>query len=463
MDTPEQDPPEQGYPVSELAEAFRGPTPLEYKTLKDDIDLNGQQVPIAFKDKKIVDGRQRKRACIELGITPRYEELPDDIDPARFLMAMHRKYRDLSKNDLALAASQLSAWSRPGGDRKSEDYQLRRDHSAHVHNGLTQQEAARSLGVSPRLVSKASRLLAEDSPAIPELREAVRTGEVNIGAAYEVKDQPPEVQEQALDRFRSGEALTFSDAVKAIVAKETGDSTPQPPGAYRTVVVDPVWAAGNLGREAPPNGQDPTHSAMTVEEIAQMELPLADSGFVFLWTTQEHLPDAFRVLERWGLTYRFTMVWQKGGGVQPTGSCQHDVEFIVAGARGEPRFTSGWSFSSVITAPCADPGAGHSVKPEKFYGPQTCCASSPRAPGRTIAKSGSSSVEPGDGLRGAEGAAFGSQGHGHLGRKPSLEAQGIQCRVDQGGECLAQTGSAQGVNVLIPAAVPGCPRGRLFT
>ena len=368
MDTPEQDTLEQGYPVSELAEAFRGPTPLEYKTLKDDIDLNGQQVPIALKDGKIVDGRQRKRACIELGITPRYEELPDDIDPARFLMAMHRKYRNLSKNDLALAASMLSAWSRPGGDRKSEDYQLRRDHSAHVHNGLTQQEAARSLGVSPRLVSKASRLLAEDSPAIPELQEAVRTGEVNIGAAYEVKDQPPEVQEQALDRFRSGEDRTITAAVRAIVAKETeSDSTPQPPSAYRTIVVDPVWAAGNLGREARPNGEAPAHSAMTVEEISQMKLPLADGAFVFLWTTQEHLPDAFRVLDRWGLEYKFTMVWEKGRGVQPAGSCQHDVEFIVAGARGEPRFTKDWPFSSVITAPGADPLAGHSVKPKKFY------------------------------------------------------------------------------------------------
>ena len=99
-----------------------------------------------------------------------------------------------------------------------------------MHNGLTQQEAARSLGVSPRLVSKASRLLAEDSPAIPELQEAVRTGEVNIGAAYEVKDQPVEVQEQALDRFRRGQDVTFT--VKAIVAKETeSDATPQPPGA----------------------------------------------------------------------------------------------------------------------------------------------------------------------------------------------------------------------------------------
>ena len=119
------------------------------------------------------------------------------------------------------------------------------------------------------LAESSSRLLAEDSPAIPELQEAVRTGEVNIGAAYEVKDQPVEVQEQALDRFRSGQDLTFTDAVKAIVAKETeSDSTPQPAAAYRTVVVDPVWPAGDLGREAPPNGQDPAHSAMTVEEIA---------------------------------------------------------------------------------------------------------------------------------------------------------------------------------------------------
>ena len=32
---------------------------------------------------------------------------------------------------------------------------------------------------------------------------------------------------------------------------------------------------------------------------------------------------------------------------------------------------------------------------------------------RTIAKSGNTAIEAGDGLDGAEGAAFGSQGHGH--------------------------------------------------
>ena len=98
-----------------------------------------------------------------------------------------------------------------------------------------------------------------------------------------------------------------------------------------------------------------------------MGLPLADDAFVFLWTTREHLPDAFRVLKQWDLTYRFTMVWQKPEGVQPAGSCQHDVEFVVVGARGEPGFTTDWSFSSAITAPCKDPLSSHPVKPKAFY------------------------------------------------------------------------------------------------
>ena len=73
--------------------------------------------------------------------------------------------------------------------------------------------------------------------------------------------------------------------------------------------------------------------------------------------------------------------------------------------------------------------------------------------GRTIAKSVSSTVEAGDGLRWAEGASLGSQGHGYPGRKPSFQAQGVQPGVDQGGEYLAQPRTAQRVDVLIPTAV----------
>ena len=49
----------------------------------------------------------------------------------------------------------------------------------------------------------------------------------------------------------------------------------------------------------------------------------------------------------------------------------------------------------------------------------------PSASTRTIAKSGGLTAEAGDGLRWAEGAGLGSQGHGHLRGKPSFQAQGV--------------------------------------
>ena len=72
---------------------------------------------------------------------------------------------------------------------------------------------------------------------------------------------------------------------------------------------------------------------------------------------------------------------------------------------------------------------------------------------RTIAKSGGLTAEAGDGLRWAEGAGLGSQGHGHPERKPSFQAQGVQRGVDEGGVYLTQSRTAQGVDVLIPTAV----------
>ena len=34
-----------------------------------------------------------------------------------------------------------------------------------------------------------------------------------------------------------------------------------------------------------------------------MTLPLADDAFVFLWTTQKYLPDAFNIMKSWGPEY----------------------------------------------------------------------------------------------------------------------------------------------------------------
>ena len=54
---------------------------------------------------------------------------------------------------------------------------------------------------------------------------------------------------------------------------------------------------------------------------------------------------------------------------------------------------------------------------------------------------------------GRNGTGLGPQGHGYLGRKPSLKAQGAQPSVDQGGKYLTQPWTAQCVDILIPTAV----------
>ena len=55
-----------------------------FNELKDDIKRNGQLVPILLRDGKILDGRHRHQACMELGSSIRYKEL-GDIDDAEAL------------------------------------------------------------------------------------------------------------------------------------------------------------------------------------------------------------------------------------------------------------------------------------------------------------------------------------------------------------------------------------------
>ncbi len=47
----------------------------EYQSLLDDIRANGLREPIWTYQGKIIDGRNRYRACMELGIDPQYREV----------------------------------------------------------------------------------------------------------------------------------------------------------------------------------------------------------------------------------------------------------------------------------------------------------------------------------------------------------------------------------------------------
>ena len=134
-------------------------------------------------------------------------------------------------------------------------------------------------------------------------------------------------------------------------------------GKFATVVVDPPWEMVKIERDVRPNQHGFDYPTMTYDEIAACNLPLSNDALVFCWTTQKHLPATFDILNAWGLKYRFTMVWHKPGGFQPVGLPQHNAEFVVVGACGNPKFLDTRAFNMANNWP----RGVHSEKPEGFY------------------------------------------------------------------------------------------------
>ena len=99
-----ESPPKYGYhPVSMVLSELDGAV---YEGLKEDIRTYGLLVPIWLCEGKILDGRARYRACMELGIEPAFREW--DGDPMGLLYSMNvmRKHRTEEEKAAGLAAGE---------------------------------------------------------------------------------------------------------------------------------------------------------------------------------------------------------------------------------------------------------------------------------------------------------------------------------------------------------------------
>lgn len=80
---------------------------------------------------------------------------------------------------------------------------------------------------------------------------------------------------------------------------------------YKTIYVDPPWMERGGGKIK--RGADRYYKLMATKEI--MQLPIAeladDNCHLYLWTTNNFMQDAFRVLDAWGFRYVTTITWVK--------------------------------------------------------------------------------------------------------------------------------------------------------
>ena len=140
---------------------------------------------------------------------------------------------------------------------------------------------------------------------------------------------------------------------------------------YGTVVADPPWEYAEGFPQGPAHGRGRStvslpYGAMTLDQIATIPVDqlAAPDAWLFLWATNKHLPNAFRLIRDWGFGYRQTITWRKTGCPSPfvRSLAPAHSEFLLVARRGKPRRLGSFP-SSVIEAPAQ---SRHSAKPDLF-------------------------------------------------------------------------------------------------
>lgn len=165
------------------ADIFPAMTSEEYSELKADISKHGQRETIKTKNKEIIDGKNRFRACNELGRKPRFEEYEGD-DLLEYVVSLNLSRRHLSTSQrAAIAASLLPEYEKAAKKRESLGGKLKG--SVNLHNpekGRATEKAADNFMVSASTVGRAAKIKDES----PKVFKQVRDGKISVNEAQKV-------------------------------------------------------------------------------------------------------------------------------------------------------------------------------------------------------------------------------------------------------------------------------------
>ena len=342
------------------ADAFPMMDEARYRELVEDIRRNGQREIITLCDGMILDGRNRYRACIEIGIEPKTRTF--DGDPWSFAWSLNGMRRDLVAEQRYLIwrfctehSDQLQAEKQRIQDEANRKRSEAAKAQPRTESGFAEKQVVEHNVPSPAIhkerqtaaalsktnagaVARGDRLAKER----PDLAKAVMRGEIKPADAHR--------------EMKRAEVVANLESVEAIEAKQAS-------GLYDVIVIDPPWPMEKIERDVTPNQVAFDYPTMTEAEIEATEIPFADNCHVWLWTTHKFLPMAFRLLDQWGMKYVCAFVWHKNGGFQPFGLPQYNCEFALYARRGTPQFIDTKAFPV-----CFNANRGkHSEKPEEFY------------------------------------------------------------------------------------------------
>ena len=343
-----------------LANIFPLVEGAEFDEFVADIRQHGLHEPTIVYEDKILDGRNRYRACLSAGIEPKFTVYQGD-DPVAFVVSLNLRRRHLDESQRAMVAAKLAT--------------LRDGQRADFVEGLPIGRASALLNVGERSIARAREVM---SRGATELVRAVEHGRVSVSAAADIATQPIQEQREIVARGER-EILRAAQEIRAKrvevrraerterLAATCNQNSPLPNDRrYAVLYADPPWHFEVYNEESGVERAAGNHyPTMSLEEICALPVShlATDAAVLFLWTTAPHLQESFQALAAWGFEYKTNIVWVKDKlGLGYFVRNQH--ELLLVATRGDMLSPSPANrHASVISAPRRE----HSRKLDEAY------------------------------------------------------------------------------------------------
>lgn len=271
------------------------------RRLRDDIEKNGQLIPIIVgKDGQVIDGRQRLRACQDLGIEVRAIEVDCDAGDAWWSSNVIRRHLTVGERTL-LATLMFKA-------RKEL--------------GVTQEQIAEQCGISVDSIKRAEALI----ESCPAMVKEVAEGKSLSGLQNLVRARQESAKVERIKKS-TGNAASAWEQMVAEGAK------------FQVIYADPPWDYGAGDKEVTTSAQPGAHyQVMTLDAIRAMgdevkKMASADA-VCWMWVPSCLVADGVRVMEEaWGFKVAATQVWIKDRACVTKGAVRPRHEIVIIGAK----------------------------------------------------------------------------------------------------------------------------------
>ncbi|MEM3424150.1 MAG: DNA methyltransferase [Nitrososphaeria archaeon] len=230
--------------IHDLCNILPEMTKEEFDELKEDIEKNGLLNPIVLFENKVLDGRHRYRACLELGIEPRFIQFEGDrLDALSFVISENIKRRHLTPSQKAFAGVEIreklmqmtkekQADARKiggllggrGRAKDSEKYNERKDELKtileKIPKGTESAEiASKIVGTNEKYVREACKIREE----APELERLVIQGKITITDASKLARLDKDIRTKAIEMINNNsedDSRTVRSYIKEAIAEK---------------------------------------------------------------------------------------------------------------------------------------------------------------------------------------------------------------------------------------------------